>query len=128
ESRIVRRDRQLFDYRPGMPLHEILSVFVRSPEVDAERAVADHTEQMYRSRCFQASTGRLGCISCHDPHVSPAAEQKTAHYRDRCLRCHQEESCGLPPAVRRARNPADSCVECHMPRAATKIAHTAGTD
>ena len=32
---------------------------------------------MYRSRCFQASSGQLGCISCHDPHRQPAAEEKT---------------------------------------------------
>jgi predicted CXXCH cytochrome family protein len=111
-----------------MPLHRIVSVFVRSPQVDPDRAVADHTEQMYRSRCFQGSKGRLGCISCHDPHVSPAPEQKTAYYRERCLGCHQEKGCGLPVAVRRASNPADSCAECHMPQAGSKIAHTAGAD
>jgi predicted CXXCH cytochrome family protein len=128
ESRIVRRDRQVFDYRPGLPLHETLSVFVRSSAVDPDRAVADHTEQMYQSGCFRKSEGKLGCISCHDPHVSPAPERKTAYYRDRCLRCHQEDSCSLTPAIRRGQNPADSCTDCHMPRAASKIAHTAGTD
>ena len=28
---------------------------------------------MHESRCFRASQGRLGCISCHDPHRLPAA-------------------------------------------------------
>lgn len=128
ESRIVRWDRQLFDYRPGMPLHEIVSVFVRSPKLNPDRAVADHTEQMYQSRCFQRSNGRMGCISCHNPHVSPEPEEKVAYYRDRCLGCHQEQGCALPPAARRAENPADSCAACHMPRAGSRIAHTAATD
>jgi Flp pilus assembly protein TadD len=128
ESRIVRRDRRLFDYRPGIPLDTILSVFVRSPEIDPDRAMADHTEQMYHSRCFRESQGRLGCVSCHDPHRVPALEEKTVYYRERCLACHQEEGCRLSSAARRARNPADSCTECHMPWAGSKISHTAGTD
>src|SRR5262245_44292423 len=32
EVRVVRRGRELFDYRPGLPLHFFLSVFTRTPE------------------------------------------------------------------------------------------------
>ena len=32
-----------------------------------------HVEQMESSRCFRESQGRLGCISCHDPHRLPGA-------------------------------------------------------
>jgi predicted CXXCH cytochrome family protein len=83
---------------------------------------------MQASRCFQESKGRLGCTSCHEPHAVVAPEAKAAHYRDRCLQCHTEDSCFLPPARRRERNPADSCTDCHMPRAESHIAHTAIAD
>jgi Flp pilus assembly protein TadD len=127
ETRIVRRRRKQFDYRPGLPLHLFHSVFMRKPEF-AERTIGSHTEQMYQSRCYQASKGKLGCICCHDPHVSPAPAERVTYYRNRCLNCHEEQSCGLPVAVRRMRNPADSCSDCHMPRADSKIVHTAVTD
>jgi Tfp pilus assembly protein PilF len=128
EKRIVRRGRQPFDYRPGLPLHLFWSVFVRIPELNHDNQAVGQVEQMYSSRCFRASDGRLGCISCHDPHAVPAAAEKTAYYRDRCLTCHAEHGCRLPVAVRQARN-QDDCRACHMPRNdSSDIAHTAVTD
>jgi predicted CXXCH cytochrome family protein len=124
----VRRGRELFEYRPGLPLHRFVSVFVRRPEFADGPTVGGHAEQMQASRCYQASDGRLGCISCHDPHGVPVPEAKAAHYRDRCLRCHSEDGCSLSPAKRRERSSADSCIDCHMPRAESRIAHTAIAD
>ena len=82
ESRVLRRGRQTFDYRPGLPLQLFWSVFVRPPD-QAESKVVSSVEQMYASRCFRESGGRLGCISCHDPHRLPAAEQRIDYYRER---------------------------------------------
>jgi predicted CXXCH cytochrome family protein len=88
-----------------------------------------HVEQMESSRCFRASQGRLGCISCHDPHRLPAPSTKTAYYRERCLACHEQRGCVLPAAERRARGQGEDCVACHMPRLAiTNIPHTAATN
>ena len=128
EARVVRRGRELFDYRPGLPLHLFLSVFTKPGELTGGAAVGGHAEQMRDSRCFQASGGRLGCISCHDPHSVPGPQKKIAHYRDRCLQCHADRGCSLAPAERRQRSPADSCIDCHMPRAESPIAHTAAAD
>jgi Tfp pilus assembly protein PilF len=128
ESRVVRRGRQLFDFRPGLPLHLFLSVFVRRDEFADGQSSGSHTEQIYRSRCFRESRGRLGCISCHDPHALPDAGQRVAYYRRRCLACHTEQSCGMPASVRLAKIPTDDCVRCHMPPTGSKIVHRAVTD
>lgn len=128
EVRIVRHGRQLFDYRPGLPLELFVSAFVRKPEFADGPTAGGHAEQMQASRCFQASEGKLGCISCHDPHAVIPAAEKGAHYRKRCLQCHAETSCSLAPAERRKTNPADSCIDCHLPLSESRIAHTAIAD
>jgi hypothetical protein len=128
EARVVRRGRSLGEYRPGLPLHRFLSTFVRPPELTEGHKSVGHVEQMSVSRCFRESGGRLGCISCHDPHVLPAPEKRAAYYRGRCLQCHEEAGCSLPLPVRREQA-GDRCADCHMPpSASTNIAHTAVTD
>ncbi|TMQ33781.1 MAG: tetratricopeptide repeat protein [Planctomycetota bacterium] len=129
ESRIVRRGRQLFDYRPGLPLSLFLSVFLRPAEVNEAQKAGSHAAQMAVSRCFRASAGKLGCISCHDPHRLPAPAERVAYYRRRCLSCHEEKACSLPLVRRRQQSPEDSCIDCHMPRGlSSNIAHTAVTE
>jgi hypothetical protein len=128
EKRVLRRGRGPFDYRPGLPLHLFWSVFVRVPDLTEENQAVGQVEQMRVSRCSRASGGRLGCISCHDPHELPAADRKAAYYRGRCLNCHAEHDCGLPATVRQDKN-HDACSACHMPRlTSSDIAHTAVTD
>lgn len=128
ESRILRRGRQLFDYRPGLPLHLFLSVFVRPDDLVDDQASGSHTEQVYASRCFRDSQGKLSCISCHNPHTLPEPAQKVDYYRRRCLACHTEQSCRQSLAIRQATAPADDCVRCHMPPTGSKIVHRAVTD
>ncbi len=128
--RVVRRGLDVDSFRPGLPLHLFWSVFVRPPEF-ADTLLVSHVEQMHESRCFRDSREpkKLGCISCHDPHSVPASEKKVEFYRDRCLKCHEDQSCKLPPATRRATVRDDSCIVCHMPKLDTAdITHTAITD
>ncbi len=127
EARIVRAGSSLWDYRPGLPLEEFVSVFVHPPGRAAGKKSVSHVEQMHESRCFQASAGQMGCIFCHDPHVLPAEGERRTWYRGRCLQCHQETSCGLSLDERRPSG--DSCVDCHMPRnGSANIAHASITD
>jgi hypothetical protein len=73
--------------------------------------------------------GRLGCVSCHDPHARVPEERRVAHYRSRCLSCHEQRGCSLALDDRLRRSAADSCIDCHMPRyGASDIPHTAATD
>jgi tetratricopeptide (TPR) repeat protein len=84
---------------------------------------------MHASRCFRASQGRLGCISCHDPHVLPNPEEKAAYFRTRCLECHAERGCSLPPEVRIQKKGVDDCIGCHMPRlSSSNNTHVATTN
>jgi hypothetical protein len=127
ERRVWRHGRDVFDYRPGLPLHEFISTFVK-PAGPNDHAFVGQVEQMHASRCFQASAGKLGCISCHDPHAAPGADEKVAFYRARCLKCHQEADCDLPIATRRQKSAQDDCTQCHMPRTGSEIRHTAISD
>jgi len=106
---------------------------VLSQETDVElhgklKAV-NQVEQMRASQCYKASEGQLGCISCHDPHTVPNAEQRVEHYRLRCLSCHETNGCSLELAQREPAPADNSCVYCHMPSTATMdIPHTSMTD
>jgi hypothetical protein len=128
QGRTVRRRREAFDFRPGLPLELFWTTFVKSADSPGA-AKTDHVEQMHASRCFQASGGKLGCVSCHNPHAWPQADQRVAYYRGRCLACHQDQGCSLPLAVRKQRSKDDDCTACHMARGpSTTIVHTAVTD
>ncbi len=127
--RILRRDRALYDFRPGLPLEDFWTIFIREETPGQGRKAVTHVEQMHESRCYQGSGGQLGCVSCHDPHVHVEPAGAAAWYRRRCLDCHDRHPCSLPHADRLRRQPDDSCIACHMPRFGTAdVVHVAGTD
>jgi hypothetical protein len=58
------------------------------------------------SACFQKSSGRLTCLTCHSPHQ--ALETNALSYNAACQKCHA--------GVRHVQSVADrACVDCHMP-------------
>jgi len=126
-ARVTPPGRKFDDYRPGLKLSDFLAVYV---DRDATKAkFVGHVEQMQTSGCFVGTKGELRCTSCHDPHRAPAAEDRVAYFRTRCLKCHTtENSCSELPVTRQQTTPADNCVTCHMPEQATEIQHAAVTD
>jgi Flp pilus assembly protein TadD len=129
ETRIVRAGKSPWHYRPGLPLEDYLTVFVRPPDRAESGKAVSHVEQMFVSRCYRASAGEMDCISCHDPHVLPSENDRVAWYRGRCLNCHRQRGCALPENERRQHNAADSCIDCHMARGNnSNIAHTSISD
>jgi predicted CXXCH cytochrome family protein len=129
EERVVRRGRKLFDFRPGLPLHLFLVDFVKSRRPQGENKFVGAVEQMYASSCFRQGRGdrKMGCVACHDPHAAPAPGEKAAYYRKRCLECHADRGCSLPPAERVQRQ-SDNCIACHMPPTGSEVSHTSTTD
>ncbi len=117
DRRVNRLGRDAFDYRPGLPLTEFFVNYGYT--TDEGQKLVGQVEQMKDSRCFRASQGRLGCVSCHDPHEIPDPEEKVAYFRERCLACHEDHGCKLPETIRLARDREDSCVGCHMPMSQT---------
>jgi Flp pilus assembly protein TadD len=127
--RVLKVDRREDEFRPGLPLSAVWSVFESAEGADEDRFVGQ-VEQMHESRCYRAGSGRLGCISCHDPHRRPGDEERVDHYRGRCLECHGEgRGCALPEPARREKSREDDCTACHMPRSGrSDIPHVATTD
>jgi predicted CXXCH cytochrome family protein len=119
ESTVVRTGQRVYDFQPGQLLEENRIVFV-TPAADVGSPgtqALSQVEQMFTSACYRKSGGRLSCTSCHDPHGVPAPEARTEFYRRKCLDCHESRGCGLPAVTRLEREPADSCIACHMPPA-----------
>jgi hypothetical protein len=90
EERVPRFGRGEFDFRPGDDLLAIWTIFVRGTGVEDDQTTeaVSQVEQMVSSACYRKGAGRLGCISCHDPHAVPAEQERVGFYRRRCLECH----------------------------------------
>lgn len=131
DERILRTGRRDTDFRPGDALHDVWISFTRGTRVqgDAGTEAVSQVEQMQASRCYQASAGRFGCTSCHDPHRVPPRDQIAEAYRQKCLACHSspQVECAESAAARDAEQ--NSCIACHMPKLrATDVPHTSQTD
>jgi hypothetical protein len=131
DARVNPPGMQDLDFRPGMPLDPVVSVFKLPLDAHSASggALLEHYYGMTLSKCYRSTAGGLHCISCHDPHVEPSREAAVDFYRSRCLTCHNQQSCTLSREKRMATNPADNCIGCHMPkRTVATITHGALTD
>jgi hypothetical protein len=125
--RTPRYGRKEGDFRPGMALEEVACILVDPTALTGTTKSVSQVEQMWSSRCFLGANGKLGCISCHDPHEQPDPENRAAFFRTRCNACHEQQGCSLPLPQRQRQQ--DSCIACHMPRSTSKnIAHVAHSD
>jgi hypothetical protein len=130
DARVLRPGKNSLDFRPGTPLDKTVAIFSVPAKVKGDRFTAlDQFEQLRLSRCAIESQGRLGCITCHDPHVQLHGVEAAEDFRKRCLTCHKVESCRAPLASRQSTSPPDSCVTCHMPKQQLQnISHASATD
>ena len=130
DARVLQPGKEYLDFRPGTPLGDVVDVFSVPQAIKGNHFVAlDQFEELKLSQCWRASNGRLGCISCHDPHVQLHGAQATDFFRSRCLTCHTKGSCTAPLARRQATAPPDNCILCHMPQQPSEnIRHSSLTD
>jgi hypothetical protein len=130
DARVLQPGKNYLDFRPGSALRDVVDIFSVPPAIKGTRFVAlDQFEQLKMSRCWTASKGRLGCITCHDPHVQLHGDKAADYFRERCLNCHPTESCRGPMPNRQATSPPDNCTFCHMPkRTIENIGHSSLTD
>ena len=114
--------KQIYEFQPGERLSDYLHYFLLSGEPQKAEALSQF-EALSQSACKRKSGDKMWCGSCHDPHAEPAAGEKAAYYRGKCLNCHGESFA--------AKHHADKpdCRQCHMPALPSKdVAHTEGTD
>ncbi|MBS1805943.1 MAG: hypothetical protein JST28_21585 [Acidobacteria bacterium] len=111
------------DYRPGESISKYLAFYVRTKANLTQRGVSE-VEQLAQSTCKRMSGDRMSCTSCHDPHYTPAAAEKAAFFRGKCLACHSQ------PEFAQTHHPENKdCTSCHMSRTgAENIPHVAWTD
>ena len=103
-----------FSYVPGRPLSDY---FKPLPVSIADRPDV-HGNQvglLERSRCYLSSP-QMTCSTCHDVH---SAERPASAYSDRCLTCHQWQSCGASKGLGHAI--VKNCIDCHMPVQPTNV-------
>jgi Flp pilus assembly protein TadD len=120
---VERPNRSAIDYKPGDAISDYLSFFVYEGKNATRRGVSE-VEQLSMSKCKRTSGDRMSCTSCHDPHYTPAPQERATFYRGKCLACHS--SVGFA-STHHPENP--DCTSCHMSRSgAENIPHVAWTD
>lgn len=131
DVRVLQPGKNFKDFRPGTPLDNTLSILMVPPKRESppQSDLLEHYYSMTLSKCYRASGGKLGCISCHDPHVEPSREEAPVYFRDKCMACHSEKSCTLALDIRQHQQPADDCAGCHMrKRDVQEISHSSITN
>ena len=115
--------KHLYDFRPGDDLMQYIRYFVLQNKQSERDPALSQVEALAQSVCKQKSGDRMSCTSCHDPHRTPAAAERVAFYRGKCLTCHGE-AFGKKHHVDQP-----DCTSCHMPfKMGTTVAHTQATD
>ena len=127
EISVFKTGKSSRDFRPGMHLTDIKTVFVEDNLPKGDFRIASHGGRISLSTCFTASNGSMTCITCHNPH-EPVQERSRTYFNDRCMDCHATESLTALQEPKNHSNNGD-CVQCHMRQGATAdILHVNFTD
>ena len=126
------RDRKPTPRPPQLSAKEINTLCAEChsrSDLDPNHAVVSRFQPwgLERSRCYQASSGRLSCLTCHDPHADAVTDP--GYYNTRCLSCHSPAAVAKKEARATCKaGQKDRCVSCHMPRDDEGMLHVTFTD
>ncbi len=128
DARVLLPKKDYGAFRPSMPLLRTVAI-IGLPDAAKDADLLEHHSSMKLSRCYQATSGKLSCLTCHDPHEQPEKAGAATYFRAKCLGCHSGSSCKLSLPARRKTMPPDDCIGCHMPkRGVAQISHSALTN
>ncbi|MFZ7113829.1 MAG: multiheme c-type cytochrome [Bacteroidota bacterium] len=146
---VLMKDKSFFDFRPGMHLSEVMSIFMPVYKGDDDQHImASHAERMKLSKCFSESLkiaeankskqeskqpykNAMTCVTCHDPHVSVKTTGSEV-FNNACKSCHSSNAThdikNKNPLItvkdctadpKQRTLKNDNCVSCHMPKNGT---------
>lgn len=111
---VLQEGKTFMDFKPGMPLNEVMNVFLpRFTNSHEKFIMASQADRLRLSPCYQASD--MTCITCHNPHQSVKVTESD-QYNRACLNCHgpnRQQACAAPMQERELAS--DDCASCHMP-------------
>jgi Cytochrome c554 and c-prime len=120
---IERPGRHAYDFRPGDILDDYVRHYVFAGNRSSGLGANSQFEALAQSACKKKSGDSMSCMSCHNPHYSPSADERASYFRGKCIACHG----AALGAKHHPENP--DCTACHMPSSlSTDIAHTEVTD
>jgi tetratricopeptide (TPR) repeat protein len=120
---IEQPGRHLYEFRPGDDLAEFVRYYILTGDGKENVRAVSQFEALAQSGCKRAAGDMLTCTSCHDPHSTPAAAERVAYYRGKCLACHGDEFAAKHHVEKQ------DCAACHMLRLTTvDVAHTQASD
>src|ERR1700686_3382350 len=115
--------KHLYQFQAGERLSDYVHYFLLSGNQPETAPALSQFEALSLSECKRRAGDKMWCGSCHDPHAEPAAEEKVAYYRSKCLNCHGEAFA----AKHHPEKP--DCTKCHMPASPSKdVLHLEATD
>ncbi len=123
DAAIYLPGKSLADFQAGDDLSKSVVYFIDKSKAQLGRRASSQYEALLRSACKRASGDKLTCTTCHDPHSSPAPQERIAFFRAKCLACHND-------AKMEVHHPEQQdCASCHMPtRSTLDISHEQLTD
>lgn len=127
DVRVFSEDKKQSDFRPGMKLEEVKSVFIQDNVEKGNFKIASHAARMFLSDCFVKSSGQMTCITCHDPHV-PSKSVSKEFFNSKCLNCHNVQKLSVFN-TKADHSEKGNCITCHMKQGSTKdVQHVNFTD
>jgi len=119
---VEQAGKHLYEFRPGDRLQDFTRYFVLKRAEPEKTLALSQVEALGLSKCKEKTGEKMSCVSCHNPHSEPSAEEKAAFYRAKCLACHGE-------IAKRHHPDKPDCTGCHMPKLPdAAVAHTESTD